>query len=352
IVELVEPLHPDPLVLLDPAQSPVELLPLKVARPELGAPGSPGEAAAFEHLEVLGDARQGHGERRGQVVDGGVPGCQAGHDRPPGRISQGSEGGVELVRRHRHAGLPRSADNRPSLVPRAGHRLLPDYLTIRLVSCQVKLQHDPARGRRNMTVTRPHAPAPAIAQAGPTSCAAPPASAKPSPCRVSRNAELTAIVRANSCSGAACRTSASRPSEYMPYKPAPASNGNATTIAGRTRKTRYGTKNAPAASPTMLRCRCGLSPRTPSRSPRSPASASPRRSPRTESRTSDVPSAAPLAGCGATPNRMIKAAAASAALLRRKTPGGLTAASSAPPAALPPTCATCAEIRSSERAGT
>src|SRR5215469_686491 len=64
-VELVEPLGPDPPVLLDPGHGRVEGLPLEVAGPELGVPGPRDEPAAFEHLEVLGDPRKGHVEGRG-----------------------------------------------------------------------------------------------------------------------------------------------------------------------------------------------------------------------------------------------------------------------------------------------
>jgi hypothetical protein len=71
-VELVEPLRPDPPVLLDPAHGRVECLSLEVAGPELGVPGARDEPGAFGHLEVLGDPRKGHLERRGQFVHGGV----------------------------------------------------------------------------------------------------------------------------------------------------------------------------------------------------------------------------------------------------------------------------------------
>ncbi len=96
-VELVEPLRPDPPVLLDPAHGRVECLALEVAGTELGTAGPGDEPAAFEHLEVLGDPREGHIEGRGQLVHRGVALRQAGHDRPAGRVRQGGEGGVKLV---------------------------------------------------------------------------------------------------------------------------------------------------------------------------------------------------------------------------------------------------------------
>jgi len=111
-VELVEPLHPDPPVLLDPAHGRIECLPLEVAGTELGTAGPGDEPAAFEHLEVLGDRREGHVEGRGQLVHRGVTSRQAGHDRPAGRVRQGRESGVKLV----HT----------------------PYFTTWLVSCQVK----------------------------------------------------------------------------------------------------------------------------------------------------------------------------------------------------------------------
>jgi len=46
------------------------------------------------------------------------------------------------------------------------------------------------------------------------------------------------MVRAKRCSGAACRTRESRPSEYMLPVPAPASSGRATAIGGVTKNAR------------------------------------------------------------------------------------------------------------------
>src|SRR5260370_37771887 len=106
LVELVEPLLPDPPVLLDPADGRVQHRTLQVAGPELGATGPGDEPALLEHLQVLGDARKGHVERRGQLVHRGVPPGQASDDRPPGRVRQGREGGVELILGHGHGRPP------------------------------------------------------------------------------------------------------------------------------------------------------------------------------------------------------------------------------------------------------
>jgi hypothetical protein len=71
----------------------------------------------------------------------------------------------------------------------------------------------------------PQAPAIATARPGLVQPATRPASGKPIAWIVRSPAELTAIVRANRCRGAASRTRASSPSEYMLHMPDAASRG-------------------------------------------------------------------------------------------------------------------------------
>src|SRR3954463_7406118 len=80
VVELVEALRPQPPVRLDPGGGRVQGLPLQVARAVLGPPSAGDQAAALEHLQVLGDAREAQLERRGQLVHRRVAHGEPGHD--------------------------------------------------------------------------------------------------------------------------------------------------------------------------------------------------------------------------------------------------------------------------------
>src|SRR4051812_8116773 len=106
VVELVEALRPQAPVRLDPVDSGVQGMPLEVAGAELGLPTTGDQSRALEHLQVLGDPGQAQAERLRQLVDRGVTGREPRHDRPPGRIGQRSERGIESFlhrRRHRRA---------------------------------------------------------------------------------------------------------------------------------------------------------------------------------------------------------------------------------------------------------
>src|SRR6202453_1090153 len=116
-VELVEALVPHSPVRGDPVQRAIERAGLQVAGAELGVAPARDQAAALQHLEMLGDPRQRHGEGGGQLGHGGVALGQPAHDGAPGGVGQRGEGGVEGV-----GGLGRHAE----------------YLTPRLVNCQVK----------------------------------------------------------------------------------------------------------------------------------------------------------------------------------------------------------------------
>src|SRR4051794_14588434 len=69
VVELVEALGPQAPVRLDPVHGGIEGLPLQMAGAELRLPASRDQPRAFEHLQVLGDAREAQVERLGQLVD-------------------------------------------------------------------------------------------------------------------------------------------------------------------------------------------------------------------------------------------------------------------------------------------
>src|SRR3954464_3537366 len=63
VVELVEALRPQAPVRLDPVHGGMEALPLQMAGAELRLPTPGDQSRAFEHLQVLGDARQAEVER-------------------------------------------------------------------------------------------------------------------------------------------------------------------------------------------------------------------------------------------------------------------------------------------------
>jgi len=86
---------------LDPVGRDVEAVGLEPARPELPVAAARDEAGALEHLQVLGDRRQAHVERLGQVVHGRFPVRELGQDRPPGGVGQRREGRIQPAVVHR-----------------------------------------------------------------------------------------------------------------------------------------------------------------------------------------------------------------------------------------------------------
>src|ERR1022692_1788057 len=101
--QLVEPLMalvPEPLVAGQPGGYLAQRLGVQVAEPGGRPPGAGDEPRVLQHLQVPGDGRLGHAERRGQLCDGGIPLGQPGQDRPPDRIRERPEDEAQLVGRH------------------------------------------------------------------------------------------------------------------------------------------------------------------------------------------------------------------------------------------------------------
>src|SRR5262249_9026042 len=84
-------------VALDPCGHEVEDLRFEVNGAALGVAAPAHHAGVLQHLEMLGDGLQGDVVRRGEVVDGGVPGGQARHDVAPDRVAQSQKGPRERV---------------------------------------------------------------------------------------------------------------------------------------------------------------------------------------------------------------------------------------------------------------
>ena len=70
---------------VDPAAAPLRFA---VARDQTGA---------LQHLQVLGDGRQGHLEGMGELADRGLAEGEAGQDGPPRRVGESGKGGAERV---------------------------------------------------------------------------------------------------------------------------------------------------------------------------------------------------------------------------------------------------------------
>ena len=60
--------------------------------------GAMDQARPLEHLHVLGDRRERHGERRGELADRGLSLGEASQDGPAGRVGQGGEDLVDRAR--------------------------------------------------------------------------------------------------------------------------------------------------------------------------------------------------------------------------------------------------------------
>src|SRR4051812_23612469 len=98
IIEPVEALFPELPVELDPRGGVLQRPRLQPARPPLRFAAAGDEPRALEHLQVLGNRRQGHVERLGQLVHRRLPPRQPPENRPPSRVGKGRERGAEGVR--------------------------------------------------------------------------------------------------------------------------------------------------------------------------------------------------------------------------------------------------------------
>ena len=95
-VEAIETFLEEPAIVFEPVVDVLERLRLDAAGAELRFAAARDQAGALQHLEMLGDRRQAHGERFCQFHDGGFAERQAGQDGAAGRIGERGEGGVEV----------------------------------------------------------------------------------------------------------------------------------------------------------------------------------------------------------------------------------------------------------------
>src|SRR6478609_6072173 len=100
VLEAIETLLPEAPVLLHPVHRLLERRSLQPAGPPLGVARPLNQPAALQHAQVLGDRRQAHVVRLGQLGDGARAGRKPGKDLPPGGIGEGGEDATEAVGGH------------------------------------------------------------------------------------------------------------------------------------------------------------------------------------------------------------------------------------------------------------
>jgi len=90
--EPVELLLPEPAVAVDPGGRLAHRARDEAAAPAAALAAALEQAGALQHAQVLGDRRQGHAERVGQLADGRLAGPQPRQDGAPRRVREGREG--------------------------------------------------------------------------------------------------------------------------------------------------------------------------------------------------------------------------------------------------------------------
>jgi len=94
-VELVEAARPEAALRLQPVLRRGERFRLQPAGAHAARLLGRDEAALLEQLEVLQEARQGHGEGPREVAHGSRPAAERFHHGPAGRVGEGAERVVE-----------------------------------------------------------------------------------------------------------------------------------------------------------------------------------------------------------------------------------------------------------------
>lgn len=100
--ESVETVFPAPFLFGNPADELVRCVDLQSTGPTLGIHPLADKPGSFEDPDVFGDRLQADSERLGQFIYRRVAHREASDDRPPGRIGQSGEGGVEPFLGKRH----------------------------------------------------------------------------------------------------------------------------------------------------------------------------------------------------------------------------------------------------------
>jgi hypothetical protein len=93
--EPVELSFPELAVELHPGGRAAQRLRHEPAAPHPALPTDRRQAGARQHLEVLRDGGEAHGERPSQVADGGLTPGEAREDGATRRVREGGEGAIE-----------------------------------------------------------------------------------------------------------------------------------------------------------------------------------------------------------------------------------------------------------------
>src|SRR5579872_859856 len=97
IVQSIEALLPELPVVFHPPRNVLQRTSLQPARSPLRFAPARNQPRSLEHLQMLGNRRHAHGERRRQFGDRGLPRSQPRQNRPPRRVRQRSEGRAQLI---------------------------------------------------------------------------------------------------------------------------------------------------------------------------------------------------------------------------------------------------------------
>src|SRR6266540_2498021 len=100
LIEAVEALLPEAPVALEPVGGVLQRCPVQPRGPRLRRASSRDQPGVLEHLEVLGDRLEAHGEGFGELVDRGLAVGEPCEDRTACRVGEGGEGAAELVDCH------------------------------------------------------------------------------------------------------------------------------------------------------------------------------------------------------------------------------------------------------------
>src|SRR5438105_12637280 len=100
IVQAIEAFVPESAVAVDPVGDVLERPGFEPARPPLRLAAARDQPGAFQYLEVLGDRRQAHRERRGKLRDRSLAQRQARKYGAPGGIGERRKCAAEAIGHH------------------------------------------------------------------------------------------------------------------------------------------------------------------------------------------------------------------------------------------------------------
>src|SRR6185312_7971222 len=97
IVEAVEPLLPEPPIVVEPLVDALEGSRFEPAGPPLRRAAAGDQPGIFQHFQMLRDRGSADFERSGELADGGLAKGETRENRAPRRVGEGEERGAEAV---------------------------------------------------------------------------------------------------------------------------------------------------------------------------------------------------------------------------------------------------------------